>query len=308
MKLACIDLGSNSFLCLIAEVAEGKIKKVLSDEVEIVRLGQGVGETGRFHEEALQRADQCLGRFKQRIDEIGVDKIIAVATAAARDVENPKDLETILEKYEIPLQIISGNKEAELTFLGATSEREDDGHLAVIDIGGGSTEIILRSNFGECFGQSLKMGGVRTTEKFITAHPIDDREMAALEEHVQKKLEEFHTTAIEAKSIEINELIAVAGTPTTLAAMTLEEEFNAEKIEGFKLYQEVLEEWVSKLKNMSVDERCKIVGLEKGRADIIVAGAVILKEAVKMFGIEKLTVSTRGVRYGVAIAEARRDD
>lgn len=301
MRIAAMDLGTNSFLCLIADFEGGELKTVVHDRVEIVRLGQGVAQSGQFHKEALQRADACLKSFSEDIKKLAAERVFAVATSAARDVSNAEEFASILEKYEIPLEIISGQREAELTFIGATDHLSDKKNVAVIDVGGGSTEIILQSNFGGFFSQSLQLGGVRSTEKWITKHPISAQEREKMKEDIREKIGDFYVDVIQSRSIEVSELIGVAGTPTTLAAMTLGEEFSVERVQNFRLYRGVLEEWVDKLSQMNIEERCQLVGLERGRADIIVAGALILLECLNSFGLDSLTVSTKGVRYGLAL-------
>lgn len=167
MKVAALDLGTNSFLCLIAEVDQNKIKSIVSDQVEVVRLGQEVQQTKRFHPEALERAEKCLQNFRRTIDLHKPEKILAMATSAARDVSNAEELFYIGKKLMIPIEIIPGNKEAEITFFGSISgESIGSQETAVIDIGGGSTEIILGSEKEIHFSKSVNIGAVRLTRCF----------------------------------------------------------------------------------------------------------------------------------------------
>ena len=143
MKVAALDLGSNTFLCLIAEVQSAGIVKIYSDHSEVVRLGQELEKTKSFHPEALIRADVCLRRYSEIIKTEKIDRILAMATSAARDAKNSEELFKLAAKYAIPLEIVPGDREAQITYQGAVSGNfENAMDTMVIDIGGGSTEII----------------------------------------------------------------------------------------------------------------------------------------------------------------------
>lgn len=298
MKVAALDLGTNTFLCLIAEVENGKIENILSDRAKVVRLGQGVDKNKVFHADALKRVDACLQDFQKEIEAASVDKVLAVATSAARDVENRQEFFDIANKYGIEPEIISGQREAELTFLGGVCDRDNHEGLMVVDVGGGSTEIIFKSQ--EVRGESLDIGGVRITERFFTKHPIPAEELQKAEAYVAEKIEDYKNRFLKNTSIE--EIVAVAGTPTTLASMVLGKEFDADQIHSFKLKLSDLISWKDRLAEMSVEDRCQLVGLDPGRADIIVAGTIILKAVLEKFNRDEMTVSIRGVRYGLALS------
>lgn len=303
MKVAALDLGTNSFLCLIAEVENGEIKKVFSDQVQIVRLGQDVNKTKSFHPEALQRAARCLEDFKKTIEFHRPERILAMATSAARDVVNSQELFQIGKSLNIPIEIIPGNREAEISFYGATSGFPRDlKKRAVIDIGGGSTEIIVGTHQKLIYGQSVDVGALRLTEMFFPQQPPSQLELKALEDFLGKKLENLLATV---KQLQIDVLVAVAGTPTELAAAMLGG-FDPVKIEGFCLTTDLLDEWILKLMKSSTEERVSLLGISKGRADIILAGAVVLRSVLKGLGIPQTLVSTRGVRFGVALELEKR--
>lgn len=296
MKVAALDLGTNTFLCLIAEGDRKGLHRVIRDEVEVVRLGQEVDKTGQFHEDALVRAKECLTRFRQRIDEEQVDIIQAVATSAARDVTNGDALFQIAKNLEIPLEIISGDREAQCSYAGACSDFEDDLHRLVIDIGGGSTELILGRGRELLFARSLDIGAVRLTERFLTGQPVRPNERLALEEHVQNEVQK---SVSEIKKFAVHEIVAVAGTPTALATMEIGG-FEAQKIEGFFLTESRLKFWVDELARLSVEEKKQKYNLG-GRADIIFAGTTILKTLVENFSQTGVRVSVKGLRYGLAL-------
>ena len=303
MKVAAIDLGSNTFLCLIAEVSKSAIIKVYSDTVETVRLGQGLDKTKKFHPEALQRAESSLKKFSEIIKEHRPEKIMAVATAAAREAVNKEELFAIAKKYNLPLEIISGDIEAAITYQGAISGfNTKDQNLMVIDIGGGSTEIIFGREKNLLKGQSLNIGCVSLTEKFITSQPTGDLEIQKLYEFIDFDIKKAKT--IMPVDFSLDQIIAVAGTPTSLAAAELGY-FNPDKIDGYILTEEKLEIWLKNFKISTIEEKITM-GIPKGRADVILVGSIILLRTLKLFGLKQIVVSTRGVRYGVALEMGHR--
>lgn len=303
MKVAALDLGTNSFLCLIAKVEGGKVTEILSDEMKVVRLGQDVNKTRRFHPDALARAKQCLTEFKVAIDKHQPDRILAMATSAARDVTNADELFQIGRDLQIPIEIIPGEKEAEITFFGSISGLPIDDHVrAVIDVGGGSTEIICGTHKKILGGESINIGAVRLTEKFLPKQPASRNEYEAMKANVESEMKSLTT---ELKKQNIRELIAVAGTPTELARVTLGQ-FDPQKIDGLKFSKQDLLDWLQKIQDLSPDERVQKYGFAPGRADIIYVGITILLTALEQLQISSMTVSTRGVRFGVALELAGR--
>lgn len=297
MKVAAIDLGTNSFLCLIAEVEAGKIIRVYDDQVQIVRLGQDVNKNKKFHPEALARAKKTLTDFAALIKQHQPQKILAMATSAARDVSNGAELFQIGKDLGIPIQIIPGEREAEITFKGSVSgQKSSDVPRIVIDIGGGSTEIIKGIGSEFQFGESVDIGGVRLTEMFVQNQPVEKQAQAELTEHIVMKLRPLLEKI---KASGVKEAIAVAGTPTELARVDLGE-FDAKKIDNYVIPIAKLKEWTEFFAKTSVEEKIK-KGFHPGRADIIYVGATILYLIAKELNLSEIKVSTRGVRYGVAL-------
>lgn len=311
-RLAGLDLGTNTFLCLIADVdkASGALK-VVRDEVRIVRLGQGVDASKTLHPEALARAEACFKEFESFILEAKAEKILAVATSATRDSSNGHLLIELGRKHGIPIEVISGEREAELTFQGSL-EPHWQGLTAVIDVGGGSTEVIIGDQSGIVLRFSADVGSVRLTEKYVTSHPIAKTELQEMEylvrrrlhEGLQKSLAQFGdqaqaSAAWSSLRTKLKNVVAVAGTPTTLAAVVLGKPFEAEAIHGFSLSMKTLEDMTVDLASKTVERRQAMGGMEPKRADVIVAGAICLKEAGRLLGAEALEVSIRGLRYGV---------
>lgn len=310
MRVAGIDLGTNTFLCLIADVSESGVVQVIRDEVRVVRLGQGVHATREFHPEALARAESTFEEFQKFILDARCEKVVGVATSAARDVKNADVLFQLGKKYGIPIEVISGDREAELTFAGAI-EPSWSGLTAVIDVGGGSTEIIIGDRSGVRARASADVGAVRLTEMFVKSHPIPSESVRQLRDHARQAISSLGLRLPPGESL--SRVVAVAGTPTTLASVVLGRSFDADRVHGHLLSLAELDSWTTKLAGMSVEERQKLSGMEPKRADVIVAGAICVAEALRFVGsLESLSVprneivvSVRGLRFGIVQMAAR---
>jgi len=315
VKVAALDLGTNTFLCLIAEVQSGKIGQIYEDQVQVVRLGQGMGKTStpnirpQFHPEALKRAETCLKEFSKAIQKHRPEKILAMATSAARDASNAEDLFRIGRELQIPIEIIPGSREAEITYQGSISGQKDfSKNFVVIDIGGGSTEIIFGKGSELKFSQSLDIGCVRLTEKFLATQPASAKSLQDLRGFIAQKLDGLIQAAL--KKVPFNPAadiaLAVAGTPTELARIQIGGEFTPEKIDGFALQQRQLNDWFSEFSLLSSEQITQKFSVTPGRADVILVGVIILQEFCRTLGIEHILVSTRGVRFGVALEIEKR--
>ncbi len=290
MRVAAIDLGSNSFLCLIAEKDEqGKIREIY-DTIEFVKLGEGVHANKTFSEGALERAEKAFQKFSEQIKKYNVSHVASVATSAARDVSNKDRFFDLGKKYGIPIDIISGENEGDYTYLGVLSGR-DKKDFCVIDIGGGSTEVAFMEN-DKIIAKSFNVGCVRLTELFLKSNPETPQEIEAFRKYLREKLPGINFGGLE--------MIAVAGTPTTLASLHLEKDFDPNLIDNFKLKKEHIRELIKKLNPLSIEDRRKLKGIDAPRADVIFAGALILEHAMNVANIDFVTVSCRGVRYGLA--------
>lgn len=295
MRVAALDLGSNTSLLLIADVNR-TVERVLLDETTVTKLGQGVHANRRFHPEALQRMRECFREYSAQIKKHKCEKVVAVATSAARDVANGHELIEMGREFGIPIHIIEGAREARLTYAGALSDRESSEGCAVVDVGGGSTEVIWPTAQGPT-GHSVDVGSVRLTELFIKKQPIEAQAMREIRGYVQEKF-----APVVKLGQPLRELIAVAGTPTTLACLDQKKEFGDEWVNGYKFDGEKIDWWIGHMAAMTVDEREKLPGMQPKRADVLVTGALILREAMRALKQNQITVSTRGVRYGVALA------
>lgn len=323
-RIAALDLGSNTFLLTIADLyrekeseshrgigierkpqlsvqegaALGKIKihQVLCDETEVVRLGQGVDKTQCLHPEALQRVDACFQKYSQFISQYNAEVVVSAATSAARDAKNSQELFALGEKYKIPIQVIPGEEEAAVTYLGATFEESDTEGVLVLDIGGGSTELMAQVE-ASIFGHSLNIGSVRLLEKIVESQPISRRNLQQLDEFILNEIKQF-SQQIPQKS-DVQKMIAVAGTPTTLAMIDQQIEFSEEKVHNYKLSFDRVSYWRERLAQMSVEERQQLPGMPANRADVIAVGASILLKVMESYGLSECKVSTKGVRYGL---------
>ncbi len=298
MIRSSIDLGTNTCLLLAVDWDKGRnsIERVLGDHSTIVRLGQGVDGSRRLHPDAMKRTFECLMDYASKLKAYGGDPASArcVATSQARDsVDAPEFFERIRQATGFRFQVISGDDEARLTFVGALLPGMDPARSAVIDIGGGSTEIILASH-----GKSVDIGSVRFTERFLKSDPVTDEEFWACQAATDLELEKLKDARALAPVGVL--LVAVAGTATTLAALQLGlEKFDAARIDGCRLTRGDVHRLVEELKWRSVAERMRMPGLDPKRADVILAGALILWRAMETLGFAELHVSTRGLRYGV---------
>ncbi len=312
MRFAALDLGSNSFLCLICSVDSQKQLVFEKDILKVVRLGQGLGSSGKFMPEALVRAEEALAEFAHEIRNFDCEHVLAFATAAARDATNKKDLFDICKKYEIPVEIISGSQEAETTYQGAVCEIKGAPTLEInntcfqliIDIGGRSTELILGFRGTVVFSKSLDLGCVALTEEYFSAgryEPFVQNKMSmAISATMMPILQEL-LLHVGGKEIQF---IAVAGTPTTLASMQLGGQYSAEQVEGYVLTEEHLNSWSSHLIGLTPSEIQTRYNIDSKRADVIVAGVEILKQTNQslsqlMNRKSNIIVSTKGIRYGV---------
>lgn len=291
MKVASIDLGSNSFLCLIAEKNDRGDLVEIYDTIEFVKLGEGVHKNRAFSEAALKRADAALSKFRKEIDKHNVLRVSSVATSAARDVSNKKLFFDICEKHQIPVQVISGENEGEYTFLGVLSGRPQKPNFTVIDIGGGSTEFAYKKE-EQYISKSFNIGCVRLTEMFFTSDPESEDQIVKFNNYLTENMINIPFSK--------GELVAVAGTPTTVASLYLERPFDVQAIDGMELSRETLELIYRKLRPLNIEQRRKLKGIDAPRADVIMAGVLILRFVMDQLSLNKLIVSTRGVRYGLA--------
>ena len=298
MRKASIDLGTNTALLLVAEVDGGEVRSVLHDQSTMVRLGQNVDLTKRLHPDAVVRTLACLRGYAARVIGFGVkpSDVICVATATARDAENGAEFfAQVARETGLVFRTISGAEEAKSMFIGGLLPGMDPERSAVIDIGGGSTEF---RSVGS--GLSIRMGSVRFTERYLKSNPVTDIEFWGAREAVDRALAE--ASAWRAAIPADTELVGVAGTVVTLAQCQLGlSHFDPAQIDGTVLTRGDIHRLVEELKWRTIEERKTLPGVEPGRADVLLAGALILWRSMEALGFARLRVSTRGLRYGVVL-------
>ncbi len=296
MLKASIDLGTNTCLMLMAEVESGYIKNVLGDYARIVRLGEGVDKTGHLHPDAIERTLTCLNEYRKTISGVGIspEDVECVATSQARDAENGRDFFTkVGAELGFGFRVVSGKDEARLSFMGSLLPDMEASNHAVVDIGGGSTEFVTVYD-----GRSINLGSVRFTERYLKSDPVSDEEFNICLNEIDNKLEELvdwrNTTSSNMQ------MLAVAGTATTLASWHLRlREFDAARIEKVQLTCVTLFRMVKDLRRMTVKERCDQTGIDPKRADVLLAGAMILWRTMEKLKFQTCNISPRGLRYGV---------
>lgn len=300
MRVASIDIGTNSVLLLIAEPHANGLRAVF-EKSTITRLGQQVDRTGVLHPEAVSRTLECLRDYASIACDHDVERIGAVATSACRDASGSGEFLAAAERLlGVAPTIISGEREAQLTFSGALSGLSVDGHVAVQDIGGGSTEVVVGVVHGALpvahRAVSLQLGCVRMTERFLHSDPPTAQQLQAMREHVRGVLAAAPSAG---KTVQ---WVGIAGTITTLTAVALGlQRYDGARVHGATLTLEELDRLARRLSAMTVGERRRVPGLEPKRADVIVAGAWIAVELLAGQGASSMLVSDRGVRWGLAM-------
>lgn len=307
MRVAVVDIGTNSTRLLISDIAQDGTVTDLERVSEVTRLGQGVDDTGRLADEAMERVFAVLDRYRAAIEGHGAQARRAVLTSAVRDAANGAEFtQVICDRYGLDARTVAGEEEARLTFLGATSERPagDDTPLVVIDIGGGSTELVAGADGAVESFVSLQAGVVRHSERHLHSDPPEPDELQALTAEVRATLAE----AVSAQQHErIQAAIAVAGTATSCAAIELElDPYDPERVHGHQLQEGTCELLLAQLAAMTEEERREVTGLQPDRAPTIVAGVVMLLECMRAFGLDRVEVSEHDILRGAALDAAGR--
>jgi len=308
MRVAVVDIGTNSTRLLLADVSPQGDVTELERRTTVTRLGQGVDASGALADEAMQRVFATLDEYRGAIDgHGGADRRIAVLTSAVRDAANGQAFTSrVREDYGLDARTIPGTEEARLTFLGATSERDAGGAetIVVIDIGGGSTELVTgRARTVEHF-ESTQAGVVRHSERHISSDPPAPAELQALAEEVRGI---FQAAVPQDVRERVTAAVAVAGTATSVAAIDQDlEPYDPEKVHGHVVSAARLGELLARLAAMTDEQRRHVHGLHPDRAPTIVAGVVLLTEALRAFGLDAVEVSEHDILRGAALDEALR--
>jgi exopolyphosphatase/guanosine-5'-triphosphate,3'-diphosphate pyrophosphatase len=306
MRVAVVDIGSNSTRLLIAEVEDHHVTELVRRS-QVTRLGAGVDADGRLREDAMQRDFETLDRYRAEIDQHGCERAVAVLTSAVRDSANGRQFaEEVQTRYSVEPRVLTGDEEAQLTFLGATNERSssDRTPTLVLDIGGGSTELVIGCGRNVVFHVSTQAGVVRQTERHLHHDPPEPGELAELAEDVRGIL----AAAVPAERRDsVRQGIAVAGTATSLAAIAQDlDPYDPEKVHGYMLSAGECDRILDRLSKMTLEQRRHVAGLHPDRAPTIVAGIVIFREVLSLFGLDQIEISEHDILRGAALAQVNR--
>jgi exopolyphosphatase/guanosine-5'-triphosphate,3'-diphosphate pyrophosphatase len=301
MRVAAVDIGTNTVLLLIAESTTSGLVAV-EELATVTRLGQGVDQRRVLHPEAIERTCACLSLYAERIRSHRVARVAVIATSAMRDaVGGAKIVAFVASHFGVSLQVISGREEARLMFAGSVSGLgELESPVVAFDVGGGSTEIVrgVRALNGRTeldYFESFDVGSVRLTERYPLSDPPREEELEATR---ASAAEAFSSVPVRAHG---HPIIGTAGTVTTLAAISLgDAEYDASRIHGYVVSVSELEGVMSRLAAATLDERRKLPGLHQGRADIILAGGIVVLAVLRQLAATSIRVSARGLRWGLA--------
>ena len=302
VRVAVADIGSNSTRLLIADVEDGRVVRELEHRSIVTRLGAGVDSNGALSEEGIERVYETLDEYAANVERDSADKRIAVLTSAVRDASNGEDFaKSVRERYGFEPHVLSGDDEAQLTFLGATSERDPDDRTPtlVVDIGGGSTELVTGAGREADFHVSTQAGVVRQTERHLHHDPPWPDELEALSSEVR---EIVISGVPERKRRAIGRGIGVAGTATQLASIAQGlEPYDPKKVHRYALSVQEAREILGRLAAVGLEERKKTRGLDPARAPTIVAGVEILLVVLELFGLAEVEVSEHDILRGAAL-------
>jgi exopolyphosphatase / guanosine-5'-triphosphate,3'-diphosphate pyrophosphatase len=301
VRVAVVDVGTNSTRLLVAEVGDDGAVAELERRTTITRLGQGVDRSGRLAPEAMDRVLAAVAEYRGLIDAHAAQRAIGVLTSAVRDAANGAEFAArIRDEHGIEARTISGDEEARLTFLGATSERgTDHTPTVVIDIGGGSTEFVVGANGAATFHATTQAGVVRLSERHIADDPPRPDQLDALARDARATFEERLPADVRTK---VRAAIAVAGTATSLGAIDQDmEPYDADRVHGYRLQLSACRRILDRLASVPEAERRRVRGLHPDRAPTIVAGAVMLIEALKAFNLDETEVSDHDILRGAAV-------
>ncbi len=288
MRVAAIDLGTNTTRLLVAEVSDGEVAEVVK-RTRITRLGECVDARRRLLPLPITRVRNCLTEYRRELEALGAERALLVATSAVRDAENGEAFLGEIEwSYGFTTRLLSGDEEAELTLRGIG---ETDGSTLIVDIGGGSTELI-----GAAERISLDIGSARLTERYLHSDPPTNEELEACAAAVRAVLPDGPRA---------ERAIGVAGTITSLAALDLGlAEYDTERVHGHALTLDGVRHQLTRLASMRLADRRRVPALDPERAPMIVAGAVILVEVLVHFGLDETEVSERDILHGAALEAA----
>ncbi len=304
MRVAVIDMGTNSTRLLIADVESGAVQEV-ERYLTITRLGAHVDRDARLSEQAMGRTRKTVGEYVERAREKSADVIFASATSAVRDARNGEQfMHALARDFGIAARTLTGDEEARATFRGVASSVIAEGPLAVIDVGGGSTEIVVGEGDAVLGAVSLQAGCVRATERWLSEDAVGPDQMTTAREEVDGLLDRHLPAELVAAATA--EPVAVAGTATTLAALDLGlPGYDAERIHGHRVDRDAVSMWIVKLAPMTAEQRhARYPAIDRGRAPLIIGGSIVLLAALDALEADGFTASERDILHGLALGIA----
>ena len=303
MRVAAIDCGTNSIRLLIADI-DGKNFREIVRDMEIVRLGQGVDETGQFHPDAIARTLAAVDKFAAEIAKRGVEKIRFCATSATRDATNRHlFVDGVRDRLGIELEVISGDEEAALSFAGAIKDLDpSNGPFLVVDIGGGSTEFVFGTSTVEA-ARSVNIGCVRMTERHFASDPATAQQIELARTDIQAAIAQ---AAAVVPITQAKTLVAVAGTATTVAAAALDlPEYDRYAIHLSRISAQQTHDAATMFATSTREQRLALGYMHPGRVDVIAAGSLVLSEIMKATGASEFVASESDILDGMAFSLAR---
>jgi len=303
MRVAAIDCGTNSIRLLIADIDGNNFREVVRD-MEIVRLGQGVDETGQFHPDAIARTLAAVDKFAAEIAKRGVEKIRFCATSATRDATNRHlFVDGVRDRLGIELEVISGDEEAALSFAGAIKDLDpNNGPFLVVDIGGGSTEFVFGTSTVEA-ARSVNIGCVRMTERHFASDPATVQQIESARTDIQAAIAQ---AAAIVPITQAKTLVAVAGTATTVAAAALNlPEYDRYAIHLSRISAQQTHDAATMFATSTREQRLALGYMHPGRVDVIAAGSLVLSEIMKATGATEFVASESDILDGMAFSLAR---
>jgi exopolyphosphatase/guanosine-5'-triphosphate,3'-diphosphate pyrophosphatase len=303
LRVAVVDMGTNSTRLLVADIHDGRVHEV-ERRNRVTGLGRGVDLSGQLCSDGIDDVCETVREYIEAYERLGAERVTVIATSAVRDAANGDAFVAELrERFALDSRILDGDEEARLTYHGACSDREPIEDTLVVDIGGGSTELIVGSGADVISATSLQCGTVRHTERYLRSDPPGTAQLEDLASDVQGLIDaELPLDVRPSAGIGI----AVAGTPTSLAAIDLQlDPYDPDAVHGHRLALGSIQRMCSELSSMTVAQRRELTGLHPDRAPTIVAGVVILIQVMRAFGMPEIEVSEHDILYGAAFEAAQ---
>jgi exopolyphosphatase/guanosine-5'-triphosphate,3'-diphosphate pyrophosphatase len=302
VPVAAIDIGTNTTRLIVAEISGSSLEE-RERRTEITRLGEGVDRSGLLSEAGIERVHETVARYVEIADEHRAACVLAIATSAVRDASNGEEfLHGLESRFGLRVRLLSGNEEALLAFRGATHGRKLKGCVLVVDIGGGSTELVLGDASGPSFHVSLDVGAVRLTERYLHSDPPGIDEL----DHCSTAVRELLVDRIPAEVLRApRSAIGNAGTITTLAALDQRlPAYDRDRVHGYSLSRHAVHEQLVRLASLPLTERRQVPALEPDRAPVIVAGTIVCRELLDAFALEAIEASELDILDGAALLAA----